>query len=328
MGPPQLEPGRVAPPAGPLKAADFAKLIEELKALKTRSHSLDLQRLEESQKAELEQAMKAAEKRVKGGGAELLKAQAEERRIAESKHQRDKELLAAKFSKLDQNLQALGSFLAQAAPAKEAELRNYDRDAQLRKAEEELNVQRKVFAREQDELEQEKGLLRTAEGKVREREKELQAKMANLDLVKRAKELDAKAEEVEAKLKAYGEQEALLEKQRNELNRDFDKLGEKRAELDGEAEHLEAERADLTKQKAGLGDAVAHEMALTFEAFLKDLVRSGEIKAAAPAPPPPPPARKTPPGTPTPDTKSRTRVPEPPKPPPAPESNPWADLPP
>ena len=78
MGPPQLEPGKAAPPASPLKAADLAKLIEELKALKTRSYSLDLQRLEESQKVELEQAMKAAEKRVRGGGAELLKAQAEE----------------------------------------------------------------------------------------------------------------------------------------------------------------------------------------------------------------------------------------------------------
>jgi chromosome segregation ATPase len=323
-----------APPAT-LKAADLAKLIEELKALKTRSYSLDLQRLEESQKAELDSAMKAAEKRVRTGGADLLKAQAEERRIAESKHQRDKELLAAKFSKLDASLQALAAFLQQAGPAKEQELRLFDREAQVRKSEEELNVQRKVFAREQDELEQEKQLLHAAESKLAEREKELTAKLANLDLVRRAKELDARSEEIESKLKAYGEQEALLEKQRSELNRDFDKLGQKRAELDAEAEHLEAERADLTKQKAGLGDAVAHEMAMTFEAFLKDLVRSGEIKSApapvAASPPPPPviPARKPSSTAPASDTKSRPRVPD--APPPAPlsgEQNPWADLPP
>jgi chromosome segregation ATPase len=318
-----------------LKAADLAKLIEELKALKTRSYSLDLQRLEESQKAELEQAMRAAEKRVRTGGADLLKAQAEERRIAESKHQRDKELLAAKFNKLDQNLQALAAFLQQAGPAKEAELRAFDREDKLRKAEEELNVQRKVFAREQDELEQEKELLRAAESKIQEREKELAAKMANLDLVRRAKEMDAHAEEVEAKLKAYGEQESLLEKQRTELNKDFDKLGQMRAELDAEQERLLAERASLKTQKAALGDAVAHEMALTFEAFLKDLVRSGEIKAVpaptAPTPAPAPviPARKASSTQPTGDTKSRPRVPDaPPPPPPAAEPNPWADLPP
>lgn len=274
--------------AGTWKPTDFNKVLEELKALKQRSYTLDLQKLDESHRQELDAAMKAAEKRVKGGGAELLKAQAEERRIAESKHQRDKELLNAKFQRLDQTLLALGGFLSSVGPAREMESRLHEREAAFKKQEEELNVQRKVFAREKDELDEERRVVQEAETKIQERERDLQKRLENLDVVKRAKDLDLLRKELDEKVNAYGVQEAVLEKQREELNRDFDKLGEARADVDRVVEGLEIERNDLERRKAGMADSVAKEMAATFEAFVRDMLKEAKPAAeAAPAAPPP-----------------------------------------
>jgi hypothetical protein len=276
------------------KPMDFQKLLEELKALKQRSYQLDLQRLEESQRQELEAAMKAAEKRVKVGGVELLKAQAEERRIAESKHVRDKELLNAKFQKLDQTLSGFGLFLGAMVPVKEMEARVAEREALLKKQEEELNVQRKVFAREKDELEAERSLMRAGEGQLAERERALEAKANSLDVAARAKELDQLREDLDAKLKAYMDGQAALEKQRDELNKDFDKLGEARAEVDRAVEELDAEREAMRKEKKDMADAVAKDMARTFEGFIRDMLTERAQEQAAKPKPPPPPAAKQP----------------------------------
>jgi hypothetical protein len=274
------------------KPMDFQKLLEELKALKQRSYQLDLQRLEDSQRAELDAAMKAAEKRVKGGGVELLKAQAEERRIAEAKGLRDKELLNAKFSKLDQTLSGLGLFLGSVAPMKEMEAKVLEREALLKKQEEELNVQRKVFAREKDELEAERALMRAGEEQLAERERALEAKASSLDVAARAKELEQLREDLDAKLKAYMDGQAALEKQRDEINKDFDKLGEARAEVDRAVEELDAEREGMRKEKKDMADAVAKDMARTFEGFIRDmLTERAQEEAAKPKPPPPPPAK-------------------------------------
>jgi hypothetical protein len=276
------------------KATDFQKLLEELKALKQRSYTLDLQRLEDSQRQELDAAMKAAEKRVRGGGAELLKAQAEERRIAESKHQRDKELLNAKFQKLDYTLNALGIFLTSIGPVKEMEAKVREQEATVRKQEEELNVQRKVFAREKDELEEERNLLRAAEERLSAREKEVAERLRNLDVVSRAKELDQLREDLDIKLKAYMDEQSQMEKQREEMNKDFDKLGEARAEVDRVVEQLEAERAGLRRQKSDMADAVAKDMARTFEGLIRDLLKERQEEEAKKPPPPPKPAPKQP----------------------------------
>jgi DNA repair exonuclease SbcCD ATPase subunit len=273
-----------------LKPADFGKILEELKALKQRSYTLDLQKLEDAHRQELETAMKAAEKRAKGG-PELLKAQAEERRIAEAKHVRDKELLTAKFQRLDQTLLSLGSFLTSVGPVREMEAKFAEREAVLKKHEDDLNVQRKVFAREKDELDEDRRKLEAAEAQLREREEELVQKLKNIDIVARAAELDQLQSELNEKIRSYGEQEAVLEKQREELNRDFDKLGEARADVDRVVEGLEAERDAMNRQKASMADSVAKEMAATFEGFVRDMLKESAAKAP-PGPPSPPPAAK------------------------------------
>ena len=73
-----------------------------------------------------------------------------------------------------------------------------------------------------------------------------------------------------------------MRRDRDELNKDFDKLGEKKAELDNEEEHLVTERSELSTAKRAMADVVAKEMAATFEAFVRDMLRPPPPEEAAP----------------------------------------------
>lgn len=262
-----------------LKVPDFLKLLDELKALKSHMLHLDLARLEGEHALELDRAFKAAEKRAKvRTPEELERLKVEERRIAEQTHEQNKEFLRSKFQKLDANLIALGQFLQTLVPVKESEARLAGEAERLRKTEEELGIQRKVLAHEQEELERDRGLFRAAQQALSTRQQELEGKLANLDLVRRAAALDLLREDLDGKLSAYGEQEALLEKQRLELNQDFDRLGQKRAEMEGDLERLQEERKAQAFEKARLTDVVARELASTFERYVREVLR--------PAPPP------------------------------------------
>lgn len=260
---------------------DLLKMIDELKLLKSRSYTFDLTRLEEQHQQALETAGKDAQKRARGGSPEEIgRLQSEARRFVDAEHERTKEMLSSRFQKLDAGLLSLTIFLKDLAPVKETEAKLAQLEDKLRKEQDELNIQRKVIGREQEELDRDKELIRSSQTAAKEKQKEAEAKLANLDVVKRAKELDLLRQEMDAKVKAYQEQETLLEKQRSELNQDFDKLGEKKAELDREAEKLAQERKELRTAKASMADVVAKEMALTFEAFVRDMLK--------PQPPPPP----------------------------------------
>ena len=100
----------------------------------------------------------------------------------------------------------------------------------------------------------------------------------------------------------------LVQKAPRADERPADSLGTKRAELDAEGESLATERLSLGKQKSAMAEAVAREMALTFEAFVRDMLKpaaeAAEIEpvqeakrpaAAAPAPAPARPAAAPPP---------------------------------
>ena len=114
----------------------------------------------------------------------------------------DKELLNAKYQKLEANLQSLSRFLKDLEPRKELEARLAAQEEKLRKLEEELTIRRKVLTHEQEELEQGKDLAKAAEDALKTKEREIQEKLKNVDVVKRAKELDAQQSELEGKLTA------------------------------------------------------------------------------------------------------------------------------
>jgi chromosome segregation ATPase len=272
---------------------EFVKLIEELKSLKNRSQSLDLGKLEDQHTQARDAAIKAVEKKVgRGSSDDIIRLQQEAKKIVEAEHERSKEILISKFQKIDTGLAALSRFLMELGPVKDMESRVHDQEAKLKKMEEELRVQRKVLAHEQEELERDKSLFEAQEGALNTRQKELESKLANLEVVKRAEELNAMQQELEEKFAAYDHEMAQTQHQRDELNRDFDKMGEKRAELDAEGEALATERLTLGRQKAAMADAVAKEMALTFEAFVRDMLRPAAEGAPLqdphhPAPPPP-----------------------------------------
>jgi DNA repair exonuclease SbcCD ATPase subunit len=292
-------PGPAAPSAPPPALHEFTKLIEELKSLKNRSQSLDLAKLEDQHNQARDAAIKAVEKKVgRGSSEDIVRLQSESKKIVDAEHERSKEILVAKFQKIDTGLAALSRFLQELGPVKDLESRVHEQEGRLKKMEEELRVQRKVLAHEQEELERDKGLFEAQENAISQRQKELDARLANLEVVKRAKELDQQQADLEAKLKAFDHEMAQVQKDREEINKDADKLGAARAELDAEGENLATERLTLGKQKAAMAEAVAREMALTFEAFVRDMLKpaaeAAEIeqpvkpaKAAAPAPPPP-----------------------------------------
>jgi len=272
---------------------DFVKLIEELKSLKNRSQSLDLAKLEDQHTQARDAAIKAVEKKAgRGSSEDIVRLQQEAKKIVEAEHERSKEILVSKFQKIDVGLAGLSRFLTELGPVKEMESRVHEQEAKLKKMEEELRVQRKVLAHEQEELERDKSLFEAQESSLNTRQKELEAKLANLEVVKRATELDQMQQELEEKLKAYDHEMAQIERQRDELMKDFDKMGEKRAELDAEGEALATERLTLGRQKGAMADAVAKEMALTFESFVRDMLRPAaegapiEDSHHKPAPPP------------------------------------------
>jgi len=290
-------------PAAPTHPAlhEFVKLIEELKSLKNRSQSLDLAKLEDQHNLARDSAIKDVEKKVgRGSSQDIVRLQAEAKKIVDAEHERSKEILVAKFSKIDTGLASLARFLQELGPVKDLESRVHEQEARLKKMEEELRIQRKVLAHEQEELERDKSLFEAQEGAVNQRQKELDARLMNLEVVKRAKELDQQQADLEAKLKAFDHEMAQVEKDGEEINRDADQLCAARADLDAEGERLATERLSMGKQKAAMAEAVAHEMALTFEAFVRDMLKpaaeSVEVDeapkepkkpaAAAPAPAP------------------------------------------
>lgn len=266
-----------------LTAPDFLKLIEELKALKSRSYTLDLQKIEEQNAHQREQALKDVERRAgRGNPAESQRLQAESRKIVEMELERSKELLQSKFSKVEQGLAALSRFLTDLGPVRELESKLAGQDQQLRKLDDELRVQRKVLAHEQEEFDRDKQLFESAKAALNERQGELDAQLKNLNVVARAKELDLVRDELEEKIKAFEHEMAQITRDRDELNKDFDKLGEKKAELDNEGERLTTERSELSNAKRAMADVVAKEMAATFEAFVRDMLRPPPPEQAPP----------------------------------------------
>ncbi|MFN3485656.1 MAG: hypothetical protein ACK44W_09255 [Planctomycetota bacterium] len=266
------------------RVPDFLRLLDELRAVKTRLLGLELARLEEEYSEQRTAAAKAAEKRARTGAPEeILRLQAEARRIVDAELERSKEILNNRYQRIDLGLTALGQFLQTVGPLKEWEARLAAQEEKLRKLEDELNVRRKVMAREQEELERDRQLLTAAEDFFRKRSQELEARLANLDIVSRAKELDELRKDLDAKIAAYNAESASLVQARQELNRDMELLGRKRAELEAETERLREDRCALEQTKAALARNVAREMGAALEKFALSL-----LEGSRPSEPPPP----------------------------------------
>jgi chromosome segregation ATPase len=256
------------------RVTDFLKLVEELRAMKTRLQTLDIQRLEEQHRLAMESQVKTMERRSRATGPEeLQRIQLEARRVVDADHERSMEILTSKFQKLDAGILGLQNLLQNLSPQKEAEDRLHAQEEELKKSAEELNVRKKVFAREMEEVERDKKLLQAAEEALSQKTRDVDAKLSNLDIVRRAEELDQIKADLDAKIKAFEEQGAILAKERDELNKDFEQQGEKRADLEKESERIQEERRKLDEEKRSMAETVAREMAATFEAFVKDMFR-------------------------------------------------------
>src|SRR6516164_8427470 len=114
-------------PALTLGLSDFMKLIEELKALKNRSQSLDLAKLEDQHTLARDAAIKAVEKKAgRGASEDIVRLQNEAKKIVEAEHERSKEILVSKFQKIESGLAALARFLQELGPVKDIESRAHE----------------------------------------------------------------------------------------------------------------------------------------------------------------------------------------------------------
>lgn len=252
------------------KSLDFPKLIEELKALKARCLQLEHVRIDDKLPEAVASAMKTAERRARTTSPEeLLRVQQEARHFAEADAQSSKALVTARYEKLDVTLLALADYVHVMGAAEETQAALAAREAKAREVEAE--AARKLQQAEECSA-REARLSAESEG----RRKDLDRNLANLDIVRRAADLDALREDLEGKLRAYEAEMAGIVRQREELNLDFDKLGEKRAELDAEAEMLQEERKRVKEEKQALARAVARDMAAAFEKFIVQNLSPGE----------------------------------------------------
>jgi len=278
---PTTDPMRIAGPGS--RIPDFLKLLEEIKNVKHRLLTIDTARLDDEFAKQRDNILKGLDKKINPRNPDdLLRLQAESLRIVEADHDRSKEILNAKYQKLDSNLLALTQFLQTLAPVKELETKLAEKDERLKKQEDELTVQRKVMAHEQEEIERDRRLVEAGEDALKAKTHQVEAQLTRLDVVERAREIDRLKAEFDEKLKVFQQESADIPRRREEINRDLEMLGLQRAAVDREEERLNLERIQLERRKASMADTVARELAGAFETFVRDLLS---------APPPAPPAK-------------------------------------
>lgn len=254
-----------------VRTPDLGKFLEEVRALKVRLITLEIARLEGERQAAIESALKDASRKSKSP-EEKEKLQLEAKKYAEAEFERSKQMLLAKFEKFDHTLTAVGHFFQSMGPVQEMEAKLAGEKEQIRKQLDELNVQKKVHAHEVEQLENDRALLKTGEENLAARIREVDQKLADLDVARRAEELDQVKADLDGKIKAYEAQMEEVVRAREEVNRDFDKMGEQRAQIDRDLERLNERQEKLDREKKNLVETVAREMAASLEAFVKDML--------------------------------------------------------
>ncbi len=256
-----------------IKAVDFQKFLDEVRAIKSRALNADLTRFEEQRRVAIDTALDAARKRARSGtGEEILRLQQETRKLVEAEQEQSKQLLMAKYSKFDATLLAASQQLKDLLLLRDLSGSLKADEERIRKMDDELTVRRKVLEREHEDLGREKARITATREEAEALKTDAASRIANLDVVERAKELDRLRSELENKVKAYETEAERIARQRDELNRDFEKLGEKRVELDREGEALQKDREKLLDEKKRINAVVAREIGTALEGFVRDLL--------------------------------------------------------
>lgn len=210
------------------KSMDWNKFVDEVRALRNRVYHIELGRLEESKAADLERAMKEARN---SSNPDLKKASAEMKKLVEDEHARTKQMLESKFSRLDAEITRMSDHFGACSSENETELETLRKKVEQRDGE--IAELRKLVA-------------------------ELDAKLASGELEKRKKELEERESDLRSRIQAYGDEMNQLLKQREELDKDAQQLGERRAEIE--------------KVSANLKEEVVQAMTTAFEGFARKLL--------------------------------------------------------
>ena len=276
-GIPRPAPGGDTRPKEKTRIPDFLRLVEDLRMLKNRALSHDMSRLEQEHQSALANALKSADRRAKPGDVEdLHRHQAEARRYVDAENERSKEILSVKYENLDSGLLALSQYLKAQSPLKELEAALAAKEDELLKLEQELTIKKKVLSHETEELDREKNLLNAAEDALGGKTNEVEAMLDNLDVVKRAEELDTRKMELDQKHQAMDYDLEKLGREREAINSERTELDEQRAIVDAEEARVVAEREQLETEKSRMAEKFAREIGATFEAFVRDMIRSNQ----------------------------------------------------
>lgn len=248
--------------------------MDEVRALKYRLLALELARLEDVREGAAQAASHGA-RRSPGLSDEARPAVPDgDRRYVDAERESSKAILTAKFEKFEATLSALARYLGDLAPLRALEARLAEEAERQKKAADELRIRREVASRQEEDAAREKDLLAAAEDALRRKELQLEARLADLDVVRRAKELAREREEFDGNLQAYEAHAREVAVEREKLNRDFENLGQRRAEIEREEERLTLARRALEDERGHLADGVARGMAGAFEATVRDILRS------------------------------------------------------
>lgn len=258
---------------GPLR---FLRFLDEVIALRNRIQAFEAGRVDSQRASAVETAVRKAEMNSRGlPPEEQKKRRLEAIELAEANEASSRQLADAKLAKFDAELKALNEFLYAVGPA-------WDKTSGVQELEKRLRAEEERISAERADLERRVAEIDAREAAAYEKARRAEELLARLDVVRRAEDLDQRAEDLDSKLKAYEPQMEELLRAREEINRDFDQLGVKQAELEKEVERLARLEEDLAKQKERLVDALVEEMAVPFKAFVRELLKTKASPPPAP----------------------------------------------
>lgn len=219
------------------------QVLDDLRELKNRMFTVELARLDR----DIAKKVEADLARIKGG---RLEEQEAIRRKHQEEGDRRKQTLESYFKNLEDGLYTISEVIASvearramsAAASGEASVSESDRAAYAAKM------------------------------------RELDARLAKLDVVERAQELDEREADFNEKMKLYQQEMDQLMRQREELNKDFENLGRMRAQIEKEGEDAKAEVPEQRKETKKREKAAASVLAPDPEELIRKVM--GEVEKA------------------------------------------------
>lgn len=270
------------------RSPSLIRVVEDLRALKNRVLAQELARLEEDRARSIAGAAREAE------SSKGRLSPEEARRYAEAECDRNREMVETRFARLEAGIAALEEHVKESVSVEEhrRQLELISRTLEEKSAK--IEADRATLDRRMKEFEEKYRGLVAERMLATEKNRDLETRLKDTDLVERAKLLEEREVEVRGQVKTYNEEMKTLARMREELNRDFDNLGRMRAELDQEQDQLaSAKKAEGAAPAAAVTAATVEEIVTRISRGVEKVLRETLTRPTA-EPPAAPPAESKP----------------------------------